>query len=101
MFLHARNMPDAIEYYVIDQDTECKIPRVIWANDETGYYEQVLVGEDGQPIVVQNISRDGKKVYGEQILTDIKRGNIPFVKVIPGIDVNINELWEIRWRQRG
>lgn len=70
MFLSVRHKPTryrAMNTTVIDKDTGEKIPRVIWANDETGRYRQYLVDENGKYIV------DYKK--GE-ILSRIFKGNI-------------------------
>jgi|GEM_PF-1445850 len=50
MFLSVRDqktMREARKYVVIDKDTGEPIPRVIWANEETGFYCQyVLNGKD-------------------------------------------------------
>ncbi len=48
MFLSIRHMPmrrKALITEVIDLDTGEKIPRVLWANDETGRYRQQLIGK--------------------------------------------------------
>jgi len=42
---------EAIHHYVFDKDTNERIPRVIWANDETGRYRQHLSDENGNVIV--------------------------------------------------
>ena len=54
MFLSVRQKTmrdEAILYEVINKDTGEKIPRVIWANDETGRYRQHLVDESGSFII--------------------------------------------------
>lgn len=54
MFLSIRHKPhraEALKTEVFNKDTGKKIPRVIWANDETGRYRQLLVDENGRFIV--------------------------------------------------
>lgn len=50
MFLSVRHKPMAREAHrheVIDLNTGEKIPKVVWANDETGRYRQHLTNEKG------------------------------------------------------
>jgi len=50
MFLSVRHKPmraEAMFHEVINKETGDKIPRVIWANDETGRYRQHLCDEKG------------------------------------------------------
>lgn len=54
MFLSVRHKPmryKAQMYEVFDFDTGEIIPRVIWANDETGRYRQYLLDENGKFIL--------------------------------------------------
>jgi hypothetical protein len=54
MFLSIRHKPlriEALKHFVIDKDTGEKIERVIWANDETGRYRQILLDDNGKIIV--------------------------------------------------
>lgn len=58
MFLSIRHKPHlaaALKIEVINRDTGEKIPRVIWANDETGRYRQLLADENG--IILANTKR--------------------------------------------
>ena len=57
IFLSVRHKPmreQAFRHEVIDVDTGEKIPRVIWANDETGRYRQYLTNENGELIIENN-----------------------------------------------
>jgi len=50
MFLSIRHAPlmrEAIAHTVFSKDTGEEIPRVVWANDETGRYRQHLLNADG------------------------------------------------------
>jgi len=54
MFLSVRQKAMKEEAYrsvLINRDTGEQIPRVIWANDETGRYRQHLVDEKGKYII--------------------------------------------------
>jgi len=91
MYLHAENLPTALRYTVIDLDTGKEIPHVIWANDDTGYYEQMMMSENGkEPLLYQTGDEPGWK-----ILTNVRRGRIKLQMVPDPI-----EGWEIRWRKR-
>lgn len=53
MFLSVNHKPlmmESFNHIVINKDTGQEIPRVIWANDETGRYRQYLVDEKGNLI---------------------------------------------------
>ena len=55
MFLSVRHKPHmkiALNTEVINKDTGEKIPRVIWANDETGRYRQMLADEKGNILYI-------------------------------------------------
>lgn len=64
--------PEAKHYKVIDLDTGEDIPRVIWADDVTGQYEQVVADESGR------IFLDDE---GDGVLTRKCTGRIKLVKV--------------------
>ena len=54
MFLsmrHKPHIPQARKTEVIDKNTGAEIPRVIWANDETGRYRQYLSDENGEILI--------------------------------------------------
>jgi len=54
MFLSVRHKPlqkEALRHFVINKDNDEEIPRVIWANDETGRYRQYLIDNAGKLIV--------------------------------------------------
>ncbi|MEN6473767.1 MAG: hypothetical protein ABFD81_07130 [Syntrophaceae bacterium] len=51
MFLSVLHKPlhqEALRHEVIDLNTGKPIPRVVWANDETGRYRQNLIDEEGR-----------------------------------------------------
>lgn len=53
-FLSVRHKPmlkQALNTIVIDLDTGENIPRVVWANDETGRFRQRLIDESGNFII--------------------------------------------------
>jgi hypothetical protein len=80
MFLSARHKPmmkEAREVVVVNMDTGEKIPRVIWANDETGRYRQLLENQFGN-IFVECVK--GRKGYRFQMATKVFSGNIKIVK---------------------
>lgn len=65
MFLSIRHMPmrrKALITEVIDLDTGEKIPRVLWANDETGRYRQQLIGSLKSNILKGNIKLRVKEI---------------------------------------
>ena len=54
MFLSIRHKPmqaEAMKYKVFDKTLGVEIPRVIWANDKTGSYRQLLVDDNDKMIV--------------------------------------------------
>jgi hypothetical protein len=74
---------------VINKDTGEKIPRVIWANDETGRYRQILADENGivlyspaKPAVMKwRVTKGGKikkqrRIRHAKILSKIFTANI-------------------------
>jgi hypothetical protein len=66
MFLSIRHKPhmrDAIRCTVIDKDTGEPIPRVIWANDETGRYRQYLADDNGKVIVDLERGKVRSKIF--------------------------------------
>lgn len=74
MFLSVRHKPmqkEAINSFVINTETGEKIPRVIWANDETGRYRQRLVDDSGKLLLSDNRDRIQSKIF---------TGNIKIVK---------------------
>ena len=73
MFLSARHKPmqrDAFKHKVIDLNTGEMIPRVIWANEETGRYRQSLKDENGKYII-----------ENDRIKSKIFKGKIKLVHV--------------------
>jgi len=48
---------------VINKDTGEKIPRVIWANDETGRYRQHLLDESGKRFIDRKTGRAASKIF--------------------------------------
>ena len=65
MFLSIRHMPmrrKTLITEVIDLDTGEKIPRVLWANDETGRYRQQLIGSLKSKIFKGNIKLRVKEI---------------------------------------
>jgi len=93
MFLSIRRKAmkeEALKSIVIDVYTGEKIPRVIWANDETGRYRQYLTDENGKILVkhqgdieVFKRKRDGAIVgFGPKAVpvSKIFTGNIKIVK---------------------
>lgn len=53
MFLSVRHKPvrkEAMMHEVINRDTGENIPKVVWANDETGRYRRFLTDENGMLI---------------------------------------------------
>ena len=75
MFLSARDPKthaEALHHKVVDLDTGKDIPRVIWADDETGEYEQILVDEDGGIRINEQ---------GDAVQSQIFNGNIKLVRV--------------------
>lgn len=73
-FLSIRHRPhqrEAIRTKVIDRNTGREIPRVIWANTDTGRYRQFMMDAVGQYIV--------DRVRGEEVLRSrIYKGDIEF-----------------------
>ena len=63
---------DAKYFKIVDAETGVMIKDVVWANDETGEYEQLRKDENGK--LVLNEARD-------EIIIDRKTGNIKFVDV--------------------
>ena len=75
MFLSVRNKATqkiALQYKVVDMDTGKDIPHVVWANDTTGRYRQLIVDEN------QRYVRDGNK---KRAVSKIFKGNIRLVRV--------------------
>ena len=75
MFLSVRHKDlarEARRHVVINKDTGEKIPRVIWANDETGRYRQFLSDERGK-LIFDPIS--------EKIKSKIFTGNIKLKRI--------------------
>lgn len=67
-FLSVRHEPtrrQAVHSKVIDLDTGESIPRVIWANDETGRFRQFITDETGRMIVEND--RIKSKVFKRRI----------------------------------
>jgi hypothetical protein len=52
---------------LIDLNTGKKIPRVIWANDETGRYRQILVDENGKYLLNPDKTEILSKVFKGRI----------------------------------
>jgi len=74
MFLSVRQKSmreEALNCFVIDSNTGEKIPRVVWANEETGRYRQRLIDESGN-LVLNEKETD--------FLSKIFTGNIKIVK---------------------
>ncbi len=95
MFLsvrHKPHIPEAFNYEVINKETGEKIPRVIWANDETGRYRQMLTDETGNILVTHSgefetfrRKRNGKIVSNgpiSRVISKIFTGNIELRKII-------------------
>lgn len=66
------NDSNAKHFKVVDAETGIKVHDVIWANDETGEYDQLRKDENGK--LVLNEAGDG-------IAIDRKTGKIKFVDV--------------------
>jgi hypothetical protein len=54
---------EAHQTVVINKDTGEKIPRVIWANDETGRYRQCLIDENGNYILNKERTKIMSKIF--------------------------------------
>jgi hypothetical protein len=65
---------DHMYWKVIDLDTGKDIPRVTWANDETGEYEQIPIDDNG--LLVRKIE-DGERF----VPRERKHGNIKLVDI--------------------
>jgi hypothetical protein len=66
MFLDARDPKthgQAMLHKVINLDTGEDIPRVIWADDETGEYEQVLTDENGRTLMNESGDKAQSRVF--------------------------------------
>ena len=67
MFLSVRHKPiqkEALLHYVVDRKTGERIPMVIWANDETGAYRQILTDDTGR-IIIEGDHAKSKIFRGE------------------------------------
>lgn len=62
---------DRAEWELIDLDTGKKIPKVQWADDETGEYEVLKVDNNGV-VIYDQITNETLKEY--------KKGNIKLVR---------------------
>ena len=65
---------DAFFFSVVDLDTEEDIEDIIWADDETGEYEQHCRDENDNLIIEKDI--DGMP---DKIKSEVKKGNIVLV----------------------
>ena len=75
MFLNVRDpktRQEALRHRVVDLDTGKEIQRVIWADDETGEYEQILSDENGRIRINEQ---------GDDVQRQIFKGNIKLVRV--------------------
>lgn len=70
---HCHNT-DAKYYKVIDSDTGERIPRVTWADDDTGEYGQIKIDEKGF-IVTETFAGE------RNIVVETKKGNIKLVDI--------------------
>lgn len=71
MFLSVRikeHQRQALNTVVIDKDTGRKVPRVIWANDETGRYRQDLSDENGKLIIDHKNKCVASKIFKGNIM---------------------------------
>lgn len=69
-FLSAHHKPmreQVMQTEVIDLTTGEKIPRVIWANDETGRYRKILTDDTGKILVDYCKNRVMSKIFTGQI----------------------------------
>ena len=76
MIKHHRDI-DGRFFRVMDADTGVEIPRVVWANDETGEYHQHVIDEHGQLVMVRDEYGEAMAVkcetkYGHIRLVDIR-----------------------------
>lgn len=64
--------PDGRFFKVIDIDTGKNIPRVKWADDETGLYGQIKVDKEGNIVLEEGYG-------GKDIVVETKKGNIKLI----------------------
>lgn len=70
MFLsvrHSAMVNEARKYRVVDRDTGKEIPRVVWANDETGRYRQLLIGDDGRFLLNERKDAIQSRIFSGKI----------------------------------
>jgi len=67
--------PDSSKWDVIDLDTGKRLERVQFANDETGYYDIIIINEDGS---LKECICD--KCGDNHMLIEHKKGNIKLIK---------------------
>jgi len=81
MFLSARHKPmakEAMTCQLVDMNSGEKIPRVVWANDETGRYRQVLQPDENGNMVEEYKNKRGKISF--RVRSRVFTGNIKIVK---------------------